>query len=265
MSRSEAVRQQVLERDNHRCQICGADEVIEVHHIAPLGVGGSDEKDVAENMITLCGECHRKVHNNVYSVYAFTPGEELIVIDQASKRIPNSDLWFYRRQLIEKLEPIEARIQGLHVLDGQVAADLYELWKDDNYLALDPEAASFKEYSESRGWDTRRAMNLISLYKQAQEADIDWREGQTATDIRHAIKDLGLTSPRQWRWLFYDTAGDVHVLKATDDELGDLVKMGGTAIRVGKTMGEVQWLEDIESIDAMMIDVIVEGGYAAQK
>lgn len=57
------LRQVVLERDNHRCQGCGngivdADEH-HVHHIVPLGCGGTN---TLRNLITLCDECHGRIH-----------------------------------------------------------------------------------------------------------------------------------------------------------------------------------------------------------
>ena len=66
--RSEAVRQEALELDGNRCQICGAQESLEVHHIESLGMGGSEELDTADNMITLCAGCHRVIHAGVRRV-----------------------------------------------------------------------------------------------------------------------------------------------------------------------------------------------------
>lgn len=58
--KARAIRQ----RDDHTCQGCGdadADE-LHVHHIVPLGAGGSN---VRSNLITLCDECHGRVHRGV--------------------------------------------------------------------------------------------------------------------------------------------------------------------------------------------------------
>jgi len=58
--KARAIRQ----RDDHTCQGCGdsnADE-LHVHHIVPLGAGGSN---VRSNLITLCDECHGNVHRGV--------------------------------------------------------------------------------------------------------------------------------------------------------------------------------------------------------
>jgi RNA-directed DNA polymerase len=54
------IREQVLKRDKHRCQICGASERIEVHHTRKHKP--NKPHDPAK-LITLCVACHRKVHS----------------------------------------------------------------------------------------------------------------------------------------------------------------------------------------------------------
>jgi 5-methylcytosine-specific restriction endonuclease McrA len=49
----------VLERDGWRCQICGERRGLEVHHIRFRSRGGGNRE---ENLITLCSECHTRVH-----------------------------------------------------------------------------------------------------------------------------------------------------------------------------------------------------------
>jgi 5-methylcytosine-specific restriction endonuclease McrA len=53
------LRQAVLERDQWRCQSCGSMVGLEVHHMSSRGQLGDD---LEENLITLCSDCHRKVH-----------------------------------------------------------------------------------------------------------------------------------------------------------------------------------------------------------
>ena len=48
-------------RDKHKCQQCGREEHIEVHHIQHREDGGSDRPD---NLICLCHKCHYDYHNN---------------------------------------------------------------------------------------------------------------------------------------------------------------------------------------------------------
>lgn len=42
------------------CEYCGRAWMIEVHHIKSRGSGGHDE---ASNLISLCKDCHMKVHS----------------------------------------------------------------------------------------------------------------------------------------------------------------------------------------------------------
>ena len=55
------VRAAVLGRDQHRCQSpgCGSNHFLEVHHVVPRHDGGTNRP---ENLVTLCGRCHRFAH-----------------------------------------------------------------------------------------------------------------------------------------------------------------------------------------------------------
>jgi 5-methylcytosine-specific restriction endonuclease McrA len=55
----EQLRQQVLRRDNWRCQACGTMSNLEVHHKAFCSHSGDDSE---ENLITLCAVCHFATH-----------------------------------------------------------------------------------------------------------------------------------------------------------------------------------------------------------
>lgn len=59
----EQKRAAVLERDDYTCQGCGQNGgELHVHHICPLGAGGSN---ALSNLLTLCDGCHGKVHGGV--------------------------------------------------------------------------------------------------------------------------------------------------------------------------------------------------------
>lgn len=55
---SDKERDQILKRDNYRCQNCGSKNDLEVHHIIPISKGG-DKSD--ENLCTLCFDCHMNI------------------------------------------------------------------------------------------------------------------------------------------------------------------------------------------------------------
>lgn len=63
------LRKAVIERDNHRCRICGRDGVeakLNVHH-----------KDICRdhnyysNLVTLCSDCHQAIHREGYQPILF--------------------------------------------------------------------------------------------------------------------------------------------------------------------------------------------------
>ena len=58
-----ALRNQALERDAWRCQFCGSSNDLHVHHQRSRSKGGDDS---LENLITLCANCHRFVHESSY-------------------------------------------------------------------------------------------------------------------------------------------------------------------------------------------------------
>jgi len=55
----ERLRQQILRRDNWKCQCCGTMSNLEVHHREFRSHSGADSED---NLITLCSGCHRRIH-----------------------------------------------------------------------------------------------------------------------------------------------------------------------------------------------------------
>jgi 5-methylcytosine-specific restriction endonuclease McrA len=55
----ERLRQQVLKRDNWRCQGCGALGNLQVHHKEFRSHLGDDTED---NFVTLCARCHASPH-----------------------------------------------------------------------------------------------------------------------------------------------------------------------------------------------------------
>ena len=52
----------IRKRDNYTCQLCGSHEHLQVHHKKYIKDRLAWEYD-EENLITLCSECHKKVHH----------------------------------------------------------------------------------------------------------------------------------------------------------------------------------------------------------
>lgn len=53
------IQKQGKERDCYVCQICGSKDHVEGHHIIDYQYGGAAN---AENIISLCRDCHKKIH-----------------------------------------------------------------------------------------------------------------------------------------------------------------------------------------------------------
>ncbi len=54
----QKLRREVYERDGGQCVLCGGHGA-HIHHITFRSQGG---KDVADNLVTLCGGCHDMAH-----------------------------------------------------------------------------------------------------------------------------------------------------------------------------------------------------------
>lgn len=54
-----AKRKQRLEIDNHKCQMCGTSEELQIHHITYDRLGN---EDIHKDIVTLCKSCHRDIH-----------------------------------------------------------------------------------------------------------------------------------------------------------------------------------------------------------
>jgi len=60
------IRQDILERDKHTCQICDkkASTKLHIHHICKIKEQGTEHYD---NLITVCPQCHPKIDRNLYN------------------------------------------------------------------------------------------------------------------------------------------------------------------------------------------------------
>jgi 5-methylcytosine-specific restriction endonuclease McrA len=56
------LRKAALIRANYRCERCGAEGTLHVHHIKPWCESNLDEKFSLDNVIVLCVECHVAEH-----------------------------------------------------------------------------------------------------------------------------------------------------------------------------------------------------------
>ena len=66
----DAERFEVLERDGFSCRVCGRYTEAPPHHLVKRSQGGAD---IADNLITVCVECHRGIHDAVIALEPDAP------------------------------------------------------------------------------------------------------------------------------------------------------------------------------------------------
>ena len=67
-----------LQRANHRCEECGSETGIEVHHVTPLGPREPrhmSPKNTQSNLIVLCRDHHEQAHHPAKSQWNISIGE----------------------------------------------------------------------------------------------------------------------------------------------------------------------------------------------
>ena len=272
--RSQAVREEALRLDGRRCQICGATSdtgVIEVHHVEALGMGGSDERDTAENCITLCGACHVKVENGDLVIAewdrghvvdaAFTKdGEDvdsvfeewdgfrgtatiptLEVLDVERRKIPHDQLWFYRRKDAEEGEQILSELSRFTQLDKTIAERVHRL--GEVVKSADPDARSLRECLASHGLLASQLLAAARLYAKSLETHVVWPDGMSVSDYRGLLRDSGHGSTREYFYVMIPARSwltgarpEVYYRTAHEQALRDTMEMGARLYKIGKTV-----------------------------
>lgn len=66
----QELRMLILDRDSYCCGKCRSSysdpRMMQVHHIVPVSEGGNDDRS---NLITVCKNCHNKIHNDDWKKY----------------------------------------------------------------------------------------------------------------------------------------------------------------------------------------------------
>ena len=60
LGRKHTQETNVLKRDDNKCQICFDNLKLQIHHL-----DGDKKNNKINNLITLCYECHRKLHAGI--------------------------------------------------------------------------------------------------------------------------------------------------------------------------------------------------------
>lgn len=57
----ESLRREIKDRDKV-CRLCGSDKRLDVHHVRDV-IGDAYQTEVKELLITLCRNCHSRIHH----------------------------------------------------------------------------------------------------------------------------------------------------------------------------------------------------------
>lgn len=162
----QTVHQEALERDEGRCQVCGGKENLHVHHVKPRGMGGNPAADRVENLITVCGECHRRLHNE-WRIVRFDPSAGVLhIVDiKRKKAVPEEQLWFYRKRNLEKLKAqliMLEEIAGAYLESRKALALIFANLADNADLLPELGYSSMEEVAHECGFTVPEARRLAS-------------------------------------------------------------------------------------------------------
>jgi len=131
------IREYVLYRDNHTCQICKKTNlVLNVHHIESRNTGGNRP----DNLITLCKKCHNKFHkgkaklnveikNNFKTETCMSMIRNKIIEGLKKKHVVEETFGY-----ITKSKRIESKIEKSHINDAFVIANGSEQIRYSGYF-----------------------------------------------------------------------------------------------------------------------------------
>lgn len=94
---SHILRAKIFKKYDYKCCSCKTTENLVIHHIVPIGAGGTDEES---NLCLVCADCHKKIHAN-YNHINFCnkpPGRKRIKRPGYKKAI--EDFFFNKRGLM---------------------------------------------------------------------------------------------------------------------------------------------------------------------
>ena len=158
------VKAMVRARDHYTCQCCGKKGCgLEVHHIVYRSNGGSDDPD---NLITLCENCHKKVHN----------GMKLSLRGKRSVLASASQMNVIRSRLLKRCDAIETygyvtsenrQMLGLekeHYIDACVIASGGKAIEFKSDIVYQKKIVSKGDYQKTKGVRSEKRVAPKKIY-----------------------------------------------------------------------------------------------------
>lgn len=94
----------ILERDNYNCRFCGNKEDLQVHHITPRSLEGTNHE---LNLITTCRNCHSFLHLNPFGRLSKAELVKNMVVRKEGKTFSRKgNKWGRKKMPIEKSKKI---------------------------------------------------------------------------------------------------------------------------------------------------------------
>jgi len=266
-------------RDDHKCQICGADSS-EVHEIITKGSVSANVALVPWNMITVCREHHILAQYGKWKITHFDPADIDHGLDISmpggSLPIPVDGLWFYTRNqpsLSDEAHGLylqvtlwaKSRVAG----DWAIAPVLAELREMKGYKQLG-EKSHKTMLSGIRYNDTSVCCALekgleLSLERNAFDLAIEMSP-QRATQILKRVPDDELRDfmfdAAGWSQMDYLKEWNKRYAKSTDKDKGhrDTFHVGGCVCGASQLIHERIVLANPDDTTGLDKPVVVDGG-----
>lgn len=110
----EHTTKNIQKRDHYQCKLCGdSDKILQIHHIVPCKNIPFDLFFYENNLITLCKQCHDKIHEKYFKKYNTKEIYNKKVIDSLIKI-------FYSKENIKKPITLKEIILCIKGLDNKI-------------------------------------------------------------------------------------------------------------------------------------------------
>ena len=140
---SKGIRFEVFKRDNFTCQYCGAkapDVILEVDHINPIKLGGTNE---IMNLVTSCFNCNRGKSAKKLS--------DTSIVEKQRKQIEELNI---KRQQLEMMLEWKTGLNDLSCYEVDSVCQYFEQLSDKKHSIKDSARLEIKSWVKKYSYDT---------------------------------------------------------------------------------------------------------------